>query len=243
MDEDVPNANRHDPFDDERWSFPWAAAWIIWRSREYVAQLLSDIAASEGRVQVFDIFNEAARRENGRGGPPKGGVLPFVEAQAELWEQLKQGRLTAMGVKVGEATWSHIPSSAWFNLDYFPCIDGRSNSIGSNHSPVYGEVTVRRSAVLEIWPDITKIKARPKSGSKPKIGPDHIKSIVFELLCHNGDIMDTDPEWRIQRDIERDTHKVLLQQKFSTDNIPKKTQLRMYVGKFYREWRDKQQGR
>jgi hypothetical protein len=242
MDGQVPNAKRHDPFDDERWSFPWAVAWVIWRSREYVAQLLSDLTESEGQVQVFDIFNEASRRETGPGCPPKGGVLSFLEAQAELWEQLRQGRLVAMGVKVGETTWSHIPGSAWVNLDYFPCIDGRSNSIGSNHSKVYDEVTVRRSAMLEIWPDITKVKTGPKRGSKPKVSPDHLKSIVFELLCESGDIMDIDPEWRTQGDIEHKTREELLRQKFSTEKIPKKTQLRMYVSKFHREWRDKQQG-
>jgi hypothetical protein len=240
MDEQILNDKPDDPFDYPRWPLAQAAAWIIWRSREYVAQLLLDIAESEGRVQVFDIFNEAARRENGRGGPPEGGVLPFVEAQAELWEQLRQGRLAARGVKVGEAIWSHIPRAEWSNLDYFPCTDGRSNSIGSNHSAVYDGVTVARTTVLKLWPDMTKVKARPKSGRKLKIGLDHLKSIVFKLMCEHGDIMDPDPSWRVQRDIEHATHNALLLQKFNTEDIPKKTQLRTYVSRFYQEWKDEQ---
>ena len=136
------------------------------------------------------------------------GCSPFVEAQAELWEQLKQGRLTAMGVKVGEATWSHIPSSAWFNLDYFPCIDGRSNSIGSNHSPVYGEVTVRRSAVLEIWPDFEKVQARAKRGRKPMIPQEEVDAVVFDLLEEHSDLSDDDPEWHTQGHNEGATRKI-----------------------------------
>ena len=73
MDEQVPKANRHDPFDDERWPLAQAAAWIIWRSKERVAQLLSDIAAEkEGSVHVFDIFCKALRPENVQSGPPEG---------------------------------------------------------------------------------------------------------------------------------------------------------------------------
>jgi hypothetical protein len=163
-DEQITDTKRCDQFNDERWSFPLAAAWVIWRSKERVAQLLSDITESEGRVQVFDIFNDSARRENGRGGPSEGGVLPFVEAQAQLWGRLKQGRLVARGLKVGEASWSDIPASDWLNLDYFPCPDGRSNSIGSNHTTVYDEVTVPRSAVLKIWPSRS---GKPRRRGRP----------------------------------------------------------------------------
>jgi hypothetical protein len=243
VDEQVPNAKRHDPFNDERWSFALAAAWIIWRSREYAVQLLSDLTERERHVQVFDVFNEAARRENGPGIAPEGAVLPFLDAQAELWEQLKQGQLVAVGVKVGEATWSQIPASAWFNLDYLPCIGGGSNSIGSNHSPVYDEVIVHRSAVLKIWKDIAKVKSQRKRGRKPRLDPDHIKSVVFELLLDNGDIMNIEPQWRTQGDIERETFEILLQQKFRREDIPKKTQMRSYVSKFHKEWRDEQQSR
>lgn len=104
MDGQVPNAKRHDPFDDERWSLVRAAGWIIWRSKERVAQLLSDIIEREGHVHVSDIFNEAIRREKVHRGPPEGGVLPFIEAQAQLWEELRHGRLVAIGLKVGETT-------------------------------------------------------------------------------------------------------------------------------------------
>jgi hypothetical protein len=230
MDEQAPDAKRHDPFDDERWSFSLAAAWIIWRSREHVAQLLSDMAESEGRVQVFDIFNEAVRRENGRGGPPKGGVLPFVEAQAELWEQLRQGRLTAMGVKVGEATWSHIPTSEWSNLDYFPCTDGRSNSIGSNHSTVYDEVTVPRATVLKLWPENREDKDRPKRGRKPRIGQDQIDAVVFELFADNGDLSDDDPNWHTQGQVESAARDEL-EKKFGRKTVPLESTFRTYIAK------------
>jgi hypothetical protein len=48
MDAEVPKVEGQDPFDGKRWSVALAAAWIIWRSREYVGQLLSDLTQSEG---------------------------------------------------------------------------------------------------------------------------------------------------------------------------------------------------
>ena len=123
MDGQVLNA-RHQ-FDNERWPLAQAAAWIIWRSRDRVVQLLSDIAAErDGCVHVFDILGEAMRQENDQGRSPEGVALPFVEAQADLWEQLKRGRLVALGVKVGETTWGPIPALAWSGLDYFYCDSG-----------------------------------------------------------------------------------------------------------------------
>jgi hypothetical protein len=235
VDEQIVNAKRDDPFDYHRWPLAQAAAWIIWRSRAYVAQLLSDITDSEGRVQVFDIFNEAVRRENGRGGPPEGDVLPFAEAQAELWEQLRQGRLAAMGVKVGEATWSYIPASEWLNLDYFPCTDGRSNSIGSNHSIVYDEVTVPRSALLEIWPDTTKVKARRKRGRKPRIPQEEVDEVVFELFEENGDLSDDDPNWHTQGQVERAT-RAGLEKKFGKKTVPQESTFRTYIVKSLNKW-------
>jgi hypothetical protein len=241
MDEQVPDQKRHDPFDDERWPFPRATAWVIWRSRERIAQLLSDIAESEGRVQVFDIFNEAMRRENVSGGPPEGGLLPFLEAQAELWEQLKRGRLVALGVKVGEATWSHIPGSAWFNLDYFPCLDGRSDSIGSNYSAVYHGVIVPRSSVLEIWPDIANAKGRSGRGRKAMICQDQIDEVVFELFEVYGDLSDDDPDWHTQGQVENAT-RAKLEKKFGKENVVRESTLRGYVKKAIIERENKKAG-
>jgi hypothetical protein len=235
MDEQAPDAKRHDPFDDERWSFSLAAAWIIWRSREHVAQLLSDIAESEGRVQVFDIFNEAARRENGRGGPPKGGVLPFVEAQADLWEQLKQGRLVAMGVKVGEATWSQIAPDEWCELDYYYC-RGKSNALGLLGIVKYSDVTLPRADVLTLWPLIQPANSQSRRGRKPKIDVDYIRSAIWEFLDDNGDISGLDPEWRTQSDIQVEIRKILIKE-FGEDNIPGTSSLKGYVSRFYPEWK------
>jgi hypothetical protein len=218
-------------FDNERWPLAQAAAWIIWHSMDRVVQLLSDIAAErDGCVHVFDILGEAMRQENDQGRPPEGVALPFVEAQADLWGQLTRGRLVALGVKVGETTWSHIPGSAWFNLDYFYCDSGRSDSIGSNYSAVYHGVTVRRSAVLEIWPDIREDKARPKRGRKPRVRQQEFDEVVFELFEENGALSDDDPEWRTQGQVES-AARALLEKKFGKKNVVRESTLRGYVKK------------
>jgi hypothetical protein len=235
MDEQACNAKRHDPFDDERWSFPRAAAWIIWRSREYVAQLL-DLTENEGHVQVFDIFNEAVRRENGRGGPPEGSVLPFVEAQAELWEQLKRGRLTATGVRVEEATWSRIAPEVWSELDYSYCGRGKSNAVGVLGIVKYFDVTLPRAEVLTLWPMVQPENNQSRRGRKPKIDVDHIRSTIWELLNDNGDISLLDPDWRTQTDIRAALREKLIKQ-FGGDNIPGTSSLKGYVSRIYPEWK------
>jgi hypothetical protein len=50
MDEQVLSAKRHDPFNDERWSFPRAAAWVIWRSKERVGQYATEAYGRLGRL-------------------------------------------------------------------------------------------------------------------------------------------------------------------------------------------------
>jgi hypothetical protein len=74
-----------------------------------------------------------------------------VEAQADLWEQLKQGRLVAMGVKVGDATWSQIAPDEWCELDYYYC-RGKSNALGLLGVVKYSDVTLPRADVLTLWP-------------------------------------------------------------------------------------------
>ena len=219
MDGQVLNA-RHQ-FDNERWPLAQAAAWIIWRSRDRVVQLLSDIAERDGRVHVFDILGGAMRQENDQGRPPEGVALPFVEAQADLWEQLKRGRLVALGVKVGETTWGPIPALAWSGLDYFYCDSGRSDSIGSNYPAVYHGVTVRRSAVLEIWPDIREDKARTKRGRKPRVRQEEFDEVVFELFEENGALLDDDPEWRTQGQVES-AARAVLEKKLGKKIVPLK---------------------
>ena len=234
MDGQVLNA-RHQ-FDNERWPLPQAAAWIIWRSRDRVVQLLSDIAAErDGCVHVFDILGEAMRQENVQGRSPEGGALPFVEAQAELWEQLKRGRLVALGVKVGETTWGHIPASAWSGLDYFTAPDGRSDSIGSNYSAVYHGVIVPRSSVLEIWPDIAKDKGRPESGRKARVCQEEFDEVVSELFEENGDLLDDDPEWHTQGQVENATRAVL-EKKFGKKIVAWESTFRAYIKKSLKNW-------
>jgi hypothetical protein len=241
MDAKVPKAEGQDPFDGERWSVAVAAAWIIWRSREYVGHLLSDLNQSEGGVQVFDIFNEASRRENVRGGPPKGGVLPFLEAQAELWKQLKQGRLLAIGVKAGEATWSQIAPEAWGELDHYYCGSGQSDAIGSLGLVKYFNVTVPRSEVLAPWPLPQYANTQSKRGRKPNIPQKEIDIVVFKLLDYHGDLSDDDPKWCKQSQLEAETRKAL-SEKFKGAKIPLESTLRVYVSKSLRQGRE-QKGR
>ena len=239
MDAEVPKVEGQDPFDGKRWSVALAAAWIIWRSREYVGQLLSDVTQSEGGVQVFDIFNEASRRANVRGGPPEGGVLPFLEAQGELWKQLKQGRLLAIGVKAGEATWSQIAPEAWCELDHYYCGSGQSDAIGSLGLVKYFNVTVPRSAVLTLWPPTQCPSTESKRGRKPKIPQNEIDLIVFELLDFHSDFSDDDPNWHTKGQLEIATRKKL-KQKFEESNVPGESTLRTYVGKSYKKWINRQ---
>ena len=185
------------------------------------------------------------RQENVPAGPPEGGVLSSVEGQTSLWEQLKQGRLVARGVKVGEGTWSLIPASAWPGLDYFYCDNGRSDAIGSNYSAIYREVTFRRSAVLEIWPAIDKTQVEPvkatSRGRKRMIDQDQIDKVVFELFDDNGDLSGDDPDWNIQAHVERSTRTVL-KKKFGEKNVVKELTLRKYVKNAIEE-REKRKGR
>jgi hypothetical protein len=101
-------SRKHDQFDDESWPLALAAAWIIWRSRERVASVISAIIEKERHLHIFDVFNHAARTASAAGGPPHGGVLPFQQAQGELWGQLKSGRLAACGIRVGESAWGQL---------------------------------------------------------------------------------------------------------------------------------------
>jgi hypothetical protein len=150
MESQTADGLKHSPLDDELWSLAVAAAWIIWRSKERAASIIQDIGEHERHVQLFDVFNDAARREEVTGAAPKAAVLPFKEAQAELWARLTDGKLRAIGLKVGEATWSQIPAEAWPRLDYFYC--ARSDSIGWLGAARYTDVTVPRVAVLTLWP-------------------------------------------------------------------------------------------
>ena len=177
-------ATEADPFDDERWSIELVAAWVIWRSRKHVAQLLSTLAERDGHVHVFDIFNEAARTTTSRGGPPEGALVSFQQAQAELWEQLKNGGLRAIGLKPGEATWSLIGAQEWENLDYFFCEGAPSNSIGSGGIAKYSDVSVPREATVTLWPKLTPqnrdglgINARKRKALEAAI-----KAIGFNVL-------------------------------------------------------------
>jgi len=240
MDGQVPNAKHHDPFDDERWSLSQAAAWIILRSKERVSQLLSNIAAErEGGVHVFDIFGEAAQRETVRGRAPEGSVLPFVEAQAELWEELKRGRVRALGIQVGEATWSQIAPDAWRELDYFYCDNGRSTAIGSSGLKKYLDVTLPRDDVLNLWPRIPSATAQSKRGPKRKIPQDEIDLVAFKLLDHHGSLSDDDPEWHSKGQLEAATAEKL-KQKFGKSNVPGESTLRTYVAESYKKWIERQ---
>jgi len=217
MDERVLDPNGHASaferaFGEHQWSLAMSAAWIIWRSQERVVHLLSEVADVDGRVSVFDVFNEAARREGPERGPPDGGALTFVEAQAELWESLKRGRLVARGIKVGEASWSSIAAPAWVGIDYFPCTGGQSNSIGSGGSVVYSDVTVLHSAVLEIWPSVPNSREAPVAGENPRrrgrppvTDWTAIKDLLFEECKRQGGVpsLEIGAGWAVQADAEK----------------------------------------
>jgi hypothetical protein len=166
-------------------------------------------------------------------------VLPFLEAQGELWKQLKQGRLVAIGVKAGEATWSQIAPEAWRELDHYYCGSGQSDAIGSLGLIKYFNVTVPRSAVLTLWPLTQNANTQSKRGRKPKIPQNAIDLIVFGLLDYNGDFSDDDPDWQTKSRLEVAARKEL-EQKFGESNVPGESTLRTYVGKSYKKWINRQ---
>jgi hypothetical protein len=220
-----------DWFDSGSWSLANVVAWVIWRSKERVVSIIEMIRAKEGHIQIFDVINEAARTSK-PGMPPDGGVLPFPQAQAEIWEELKRGRLRAIGVKAGEAIWSQISSEAWFELDYLYCGNGRSNAIGSSGLVKYFDVMLPRADVLILWSASTQ----SKRGRKRSIPQNDINNVVFELLNYYGDFMDNDPGWHTQAQLEVET-RVKLNKKFKKTNVPLESTLRKYVSLALKQWR------
>jgi hypothetical protein len=223
--------------DSESWSLAEVAAWIIWRSQERVALIIAMILAKERHIQIFDVMNEAARTTLSPGMPPEGGVLPFPQAQAELWEQLKRGRLCAIGIKAGEAIWSQVAPDAWCELDYIYCGTGQSDAIGSLGLVKYFDVSLPRAGVLTLWPLIQRANNQSKRGRKRRIPQNEIDAVVFELLEYHGDFSDNDPEWNTKGKLEDATREVL-EKKFGEKAVVGESTLRGYVSRAYREWRE-----
>ena len=228
-------------FDREWWSLAEVAAWIIWRSKERVISIIATILAKEHNIQIFDVINEAARTSKS-GMPPEGGVLPFPKAQAELWEQLRRGRLRAIGVRAGEAIWSEVAPDAWRELDYNYCGTGQSNALGALGVVKYFDVTLPRAAVLSLWPLIEGAKSQSKRGRKRKIPQAEIDIAVAELLDHHGDFSDDDPDWRTQSQLEAGTRETLAK-KFGEKNVPLESTLREYISLAYGQWKARKAGK
>jgi hypothetical protein len=185
VEERTPNVLHYDSFDDASWSLPITAAWIIWRSRAGAAAVIATILKRERHLQIFDVFQEAARSSSVSGEPPEGGILSFQQAQAQLWDCLKDGRLAALGIRVSEAVWSQIAPEEWSELDYQFCGDARPSAIGCCGVERYYSVTVPRCAVLNLWPVASVAHRAPRVGIKErkrKALDDAIKAIGIDRL-------------------------------------------------------------
>jgi hypothetical protein len=235
MENQTTGVLKPESLDSESWSLAEVAAWIIWRSKEHVASIIATILAKERHIQIFDVINEAARTSKS-GMAPEGGVLPFSQAQAELWEQLRRGRLRAIGVRAGEAVWREVAPDAWQELDYNYCGTGQSNALGALGVVKYFDVTLPRTAVLTLWPLTDGAKNQSQRGRKRKIPQREVDTAVADLLDHHGDFSDDDPDWRTQSQLEANT-RATLEEKFGVKNVPMESTLREYVRLAYRQWK------
>jgi hypothetical protein len=164
--------------------------------------------------------------------PPQGGVLPFRQAQGELWGQLKSGRLVACGIRVGESVWGQLAPDDWRELDHYPC--GERAAIGSMSVGKYHDVILTRIAILELWPKVREVGSR-KRGRKPKMDNSYIKGLVFDLLDDRGDFHPADATWRVQGDLERAV-RTKLETKYEKGEIIGKTQLRSLISEYRINW-------
>jgi hypothetical protein len=96
------------PLEFPRWTLAQTLAWIIHRTPEAVS-------GTPPTKNVFDVANEAARRE----GIAEAALSADLHRRFELLDHLKRGTLTAYGVRRGQTEHDVIPKSAWDTIDSF----------------------------------------------------------------------------------------------------------------------------
>jgi hypothetical protein len=74
-----------------------------------------------------------------------------------------------------------------------------------------------------------------RRGRKPKIPFARINAVVFDLLDYRGALLDDDPEWHSQGQLEVATREKL-KNMFGPKSVPGESTLRPYVSRSYKMW-------
>jgi hypothetical protein len=161
-----------EPLELPRWTLAQTLAWIIHRTPEAVLETLMNMS-------VFDVADKAAiltfdkDRDDQEMARPADDFRPADKfgpdrfRRDELRDRLKDGTLTAYGIRDGQFKHSEIPKIDWDTIDSFYIYYENSRigprDVGSSNecSPRYRDVFVFPSDALRLWAD-------PASGEKPR---------------------------------------------------------------------------
>jgi hypothetical protein len=167
-----PDPDQFDPLIAPLWTLPMTVAWIVYRSRDQVRELMEDYRSrrlvwryerrftSDGREEeVLDllspkrstIYDMVKAWENAASPLAKAGRL----ACGELWEALKARSPGAQGVKSGERAHAAIPDASWETLTWIrpeTSIPDDAVAYPGDTTAAYREVRVRSNEVIARWP-------------------------------------------------------------------------------------------
>jgi hypothetical protein len=173
----------NDPPKLPRWTLPQSLAWMIDEAPEAVDRA--------DRKEVFDVANEAIRRE----GLDDAAQSAALRRRHELFEHLCDGTLTAYGIEQGQSEHRPIPALAWLSIDCFFNYDGRCNAgpedvyRSGEGLPRYRDVFVRSKDVLALGSVDAKAADAPSGAKAVKVRrPSMAERLARELraICPGG---------------------------------------------------------
>lgn len=184
------------------------------------------------------------------------------EATRQLWEALQDNVLVAEGIVIVTPGVNYvdsafirglksgafespigvveIPARDWPHLVFAE--DNRGKEYLGTRGPLIGvkryeSVLLKRDEILRRWPPAGDGVRR---GAKPKFDWDIIESEALRLMDFHGDFDPSDPEWRVQADLER-ALKVFCDQRWQRE--PADGTLRPKLSGWLREWRKRKVGK
>lgn len=177
-----PAANKYDPMKSSAWTLPMVVSWAVWRQYEVVREAMDDYRANcwewfgfhhrlpvNGGAEWYEVegselktlepqtlFTLGLLEAMDMQAHPELVTMSVKSAREQLWAALTEGTLTAAGLDT-DGKVVQIPAHEW------PYIELQANDNGADRlvirgatRPAYREVTIRQSAVLEVWPSIAR---------------------------------------------------------------------------------------